>query len=235
VASRGPAGFTIFSPNRVRFLGMRMPRAALEPVVADLDGGRLREIPGDISALRLLTTYAAEVASDAIPLGGATARTFVAHVYDLVALALGPTPDGARIAQDRGLRAARLHRIKCDVRANLRDCTLDVATVAARHRITPRYVHKLFESDGITFAEFLRSRRLALAYRMLTDARLADRPISSIAYEAGFGDLSNFNHLFRLRYGATPSDIRSAGSSRVAGLTIESRTRSRPHSATAKE
>jgi AraC-like DNA-binding protein len=30
----------------------------------------------------------------------------------------------------------------------------------------------------------------------------------TIAYETEFGDLSNFNHLFRRRYGATPSDIR---------------------------
>ncbi len=225
VASRGPAGFAILSPNCVRFLGMRMPRAALEPLVADLDGGRLREIPGDTTALRLLATYVAGVAADGMPLGGETARTFVAHVYDLVALALGPTLDSARIAQDRGLRAARLHRIKCDIRENLQDCTLDIATVAARHRITPRYVHRLFESDGVTFAEFLRSQRLALAYRLLTNARLANRSISSIAYEAGFGDLSNFNHLFRRRYGATPSEIRSTRSSLVAGLVIESRTR----------
>jgi AraC-like DNA-binding protein len=43
---------------------------------------------------------------------------------------------------------------------------------------------------------------------MLTDACFADMSVSSIAYEAGFGDLSNFNHLFRRRYSATPSDVR---------------------------
>ncbi len=101
------------------------------------------------------------------------------------------------------MRAARLYQIKYDVRAKLRDCDLNIASVAERQGITPRYVHKLFESEGVTFAEYLRSERLALAYRMLTDARLANLSISSIAYKAGFGDLSNFNHLFRQRYGAT--------------------------------
>jgi AraC-like DNA-binding protein len=112
------------------------------------------------------------------------------------------------IAEGRGLRAARLHQIKHDIRANLRDCELNITSVAGRYGITPRYVHKLFESEGVTFAEYLRSERLALAHRMLTDACFADMSVSSIAYEAGFGDLSNFNHLFRRRYSATPSDVR---------------------------
>ena len=36
------------------------------------------------------------------------------------------------------------------------------------------------------------------------------RTIGAIAYDSGFGDLSYFNHAFRRRYGATPSDIRAA-------------------------
>jgi AraC-like DNA-binding protein len=209
VASRGRAGFTILSPNRVRFLGMRMPRAALIPLIAEIDTERLRAIPRDKVALRMLTTYATGVASEAAPLCGEPARAFVTHIYDLVALAIGPTADCTSIAEGRGLRAARLHRIKSDVLANLQHCGIKITDVAGRHGITPRYVHKLFESDGVTFTEFLRNQRLTLAYRMLTDARLDDRSISSIAYGAGFGDLSNFNHLFRRRYGARPSDIRN--------------------------
>jgi len=38
------------------------------------------------------------------------------------------------------------------------------------------------------------------------------RRISDIAYDAGFGDLSYFNRVFRRRYDATPSEIRNAGS-----------------------
>ena len=34
--------------------------------------------------------------------------------------------------------------------------------------------------------------------------------IRTIAFEAGFGDLFYFNHVFRRRYGATPSDIRAS-------------------------
>jgi len=31
-----------------------------------------------------------------------------------------------------------------------------------------------------------------------------------VAFDAGFGDLSYFNRVFRRRFGATPSDVRAA-------------------------
>jgi AraC-like DNA-binding protein len=76
--------------------------------------------------------------------------------------------------------------------------------------VTPRYVHKLFETEGITFTQFILDRRLDRAYRSLRDLRFANRSITSIAYDAGFGDLSYFNRTFRRHYGATPSDIRNS-------------------------
>lgn len=45
---------------------------------------------------------------------------------------------------------------------------------------------------------------------MLTNPALASRSIASVAFDAGFGDLSYFNRAFKRRYGATPSEIRDA-------------------------
>jgi AraC-like DNA-binding protein len=80
--------------------------------------------------------------------------------------------------------------------------------LAARHGITPRYLHKLFEDDDMTCGQYVLDQRLALAYRRLRDPRLAGRTVSSIAHDAGFGDLSYFNRTFRHRYGVTPSGAR---------------------------
>jgi AraC-like DNA-binding protein len=43
---------------------------------------------------------------------------------------------------------------------------------------------------------------------MLTDPRRAGHKISAIALDAGFGDLSYFNRVFRRRYDETPSAAR---------------------------
>lgn len=74
--------------------------------------------------------------------------------------------------------------------------------------MTPRYVHKLFESEGVTYSEFVLGQRLKRAHRMLTDPRLAGHTISSVAFDVGFGDLSYFNRTFHRCYHATPSDVR---------------------------
>jgi AraC-like DNA-binding protein len=45
---------------------------------------------------------------------------------------------------------------------------------------------------------------------MLSDWRRNEIGIASIAYDAGFGDLSYFNRAFKRCYGATPSEVREA-------------------------
>lgn len=107
-----------------------------------------------------------------------------------------------------GIRAARLHAIKSDILENLRQRSFSIHGVASRHGITVSYVRQLFAAEGITFSEFVLQQRLAAADLMLRDPRYADRSISAIAFEAGFGDVSYFNRIFRRRYGMKPADMR---------------------------
>ncbi|MBV8439636.1 MAG: helix-turn-helix transcriptional regulator, partial [Hyphomicrobiales bacterium] len=102
-----------------------------------------------------------------------------------------------------------------DIAARLGDCELSVNGVAARHGVTPRYVQKLFASEGATFSEFVLGQRLAVAYRLLSDPRFAHRSISSIAFDLGFSDLSYFNRTFRRRHEATPTEVRAQTSERA--------------------
>ena len=191
-------------------LSIALRRRLLANVVSGLEDRFLRPIPSDNEALRLLTSYV-HLLEDAQKLTTpAVWQLAVQHVYDLAALALGATRDAAEIANGRGVRAARLHAIKTEILNGLNRHDLSLAGVAMRHRVSPRYVQMLFESDGTTFSRFLLDQRLKRAHRMLSDPRLAERTISAIAYEAGFDDLSHFNRAFRRRYGETPSDVRSS-------------------------
>jgi AraC-like DNA-binding protein len=130
-------------------------------------------------------------------------------VQDLMALAIGATPDAEEAAQGRGLRAARLHAIKQDIARNLSRPELSVAMLARRHGCTPRFVQRLFETEGTTFTEYVLAQRLARAHRMLLDPRRESEKISVVAYDSGFGDVSYFNRMFRRHFGAAPSDIRA--------------------------
>jgi len=103
----------------------------------------------------------------------------------------------------------RLLAIKQDIDRYLDQPDLSVSALAARHRCTPRLVQRAFEMAGTTFTEYVLMQRLERARGMLMDPRFNDEKISTIAYDAGFADVSYFNRVFRRSYGASPSDVRA--------------------------
>ena len=206
------AAWTMTSPSSVKIAGIRVPRSAIAPLVPKLENVMMRRITKDTSGLRLLRKYLDVVADDEALAASTSQRLIVGHFYDLVALALGASSDAKALAADRTVGTVRLAAIKADILANLDDGKLNVTTVATRHRLTVRYMHKLFESEGITYSEFVLGQRLARAYCLLRNPLHSRRAISTIAFELGFNDLSYFNRTFRRRYNVTPSEIRdSAG------------------------
>ncbi len=187
-----------------------MPRVALTQAIASIDDALMQLVPRNNEPMRLLTGYVKLLQGEIGQMSSELKVATATHIQDLVALALGATGDATHIANGRGLRVARLRAIKAHILANLTRRDLSVETVARRHEISPRYVRTLFEGDQTTFTDFVLNQRLARAHRCLVDPRFAGHMISTIAFESGFGDLSYFNHVFRRRYGATPSDIRAA-------------------------
>lgn len=198
---------TVQFPSETQYYNFIVPEKPLASRVPDVDAACLQVIPVGSSALRLATRYADFLLDDNL-ISEETHRPVASHFHDLIATMIGGSA-GIDLAVERGdLRAARLCAIKADILRNLDNHRLSVAQVAARHDITPRYVSKLFESEGTTFSRFLRERRLDRAYQMLRDPRFTHCTISWVAINAGFGDISHFNHSFRRRFGMTPSDIR---------------------------
>lgn len=192
--------------RRLDDIAVMVPRSALAPLVPDLEAAATRVVAND--ALRLLRLYLMPWRESFNVTDPAVRRLAVTHVHDLMVMALGATRDAAVVANGRGVRAARLKAVKADIAANLSTRDLSVTAVALRQRVSPRYIHMLFDSEGTTFSQFVLAARLACAHRMLLHPRHAQRSISAIAYASGFGDLSHFNHAFRRRYGATPSEVR---------------------------
>jgi AraC-like DNA-binding protein len=202
-------GHPMIARERGRFFALLLLRAALAPLVTNIDDAVLRLIPASTGALKLLSKYVGMLEDDEALATPELRRLVVTQIYDLAALAIGATRDAAAMAEGRGVRAARLRAIKADIAERLAQDDLTVAAVASRQRISESYVRKLFESEGSSFSECVLGQRLIRAHRMLTDPRFAGRSITSVAFDAGFGDVSYFNRSFRRRFGATPSEIRA--------------------------
>jgi len=197
-------------PTYGEYINVRAPRRTLSSLVAGLDAAYGRPIPADNPALRLLTRYIGIVDESESLAAPHLRQQVVTHIHDLMAVAIGATRDAAEIAKSRGVQAARLRAIKEEIATRLDQADLSVATIAARHQLKPRWVQRLFESEGTTFTEYVLAQRLVLAHRLLTNPLYASQKVSTIALDTGFGDLSYFNRAFRRRYSITPSELRAA-------------------------
>ena len=62
---------------------------------------------------------------------------------------------------------------------------------------------------GMHFTEWLNRYRLSIAARLLV---MSDAPVTEVAEQTGFGNLSYFNRTFKARYGETPRDYRRRSS-----------------------
>ena len=105
-------------------------------------------------------------------------------------------------------RAAMARRVRHFVNENLADRRLTPEYIAARHRVSVRYLHKVFAGEGTTLSRWIRRRRLEECRRELARPDAAD-PASSpaaVARRWGFANTAHFRRSFRHAYGVSPSE-----------------------------
>ena len=85
---------------------------------------------------------------------------------------------------------------------------IDLERAATGAELSPFHFLRMFSAVlGVTPHQYLVRSRLRRAARLLADE---DRAITDIAYEVGFGDLSNFVRTFRRAAGVSPRSFRKA-------------------------
>jgi AraC-like DNA-binding protein len=196
-----PFEYDSTKPVRVDHLRISAPAVARG---AHRDGLLLRPASANDNRLLLLAHYAGALMQGMIPLESERhARLAGNHIRDLAGVLFGLDAAHERAPNP----AARLATLKDHIGRELARRDLSVETIAEAHGITPRYVQKLFETEGTTFTAYVLEQRLEVARSMLGRWDTV-RSVSAIAYEAGFGDLSYFNRSFRRRFGLPPSQFR---------------------------
>ncbi|HEX3995253.1 MAG TPA: AraC family transcriptional regulator, partial [Acetobacteraceae bacterium] len=193
-----------------RFTSTRIPRAALLAMCPSADDRLYRAIDESQHIRELIVQYSALSANTAASLDAVGQQAMAGHMIDLVALLLRTGQDETQLATERGYAAARLRSVQQHVLQHLSDGGLAVGSIAQSCGLSPKQVQRLFERAGTTFTEFVLEQRLLLARRLLASPGNRQDKIGTIAYNAGFGDLSYFNRTFRGRFGMTPSEWRNA-------------------------
>jgi AraC-like DNA-binding protein len=187
---------------------VNVPRTAIPLPAAKVDRLLGAPLPGDSGMGALLSQFLIRLApeshacrpQDAIRLGGLTVdliTAFLAHHTD--------TEDGVPPESRQQALLAGIHSF---IERNLADPQLSPATVAASHHISVRYLHKLFQPQGVTVSAWIRQRRLERCRRDIADLQLSDKSIGFLATRWGFVHASEFTRAFRRAYGIPPSTYR---------------------------
>lgn len=101
-------------------------------------------------------------------------------------------------------------RIIAFVEEHLHHPELRPATIAAAHRISPRYLHRIFQQHHpVSVAAHIRTRRLDRACRDLADPCLDHVTIAAIARRWGFSRPADFSRAFHRHTGIPPRDYRN--------------------------
>jgi AraC-like DNA-binding protein len=182
-----------------------MERAPIEPLLAGIQEPVQRCVGGDNAGIRLLEGYLTSLFSLERDCDLTLATT---HIRDLALYALGVRGDAQALVRERGVQAARQSAVLSAIAARAGESGLDPAQVAAQLGISERYLHRLLESTGRSFARHLLDHRLERAATMLRDPGCGHFRIAEIASAAGFADISHFNRSFRRSFGDTPLGVR---------------------------
>jgi AraC-like DNA-binding protein len=130
------------------------------------------------------------------------------HLVELLAMSV-ESDERVLVGHSSSVRNAHLHRCEHFIRTHLNDARLAPQMVADRCGISLRYLHQIFEAEGITVCSYIRNQRLAMCDAMLRDPACR-KSIAEIAYHWGYGDQAQFSRNYRSRFGRTPSEARAA-------------------------
>jgi len=97
---------------------------------------------------------------------------------------------------------------RAHVQQHLADPDLSPKSVAAACGISTSYLHRLFGTEQLTVAAYIREQRLRTALELLTSSTHRRMSIAEVGITCGITDPARFSRIVRARFGAAPRDLR---------------------------
>ncbi|PJN35752.1 transcriptional regulator [Streptomyces sp. CB02959] len=201
--------YAVVYPERFRTHLFHLPRRLLGVPERDLRQASATAVgPGEDCGpvlLPFLGILAASAHSYPAPVGDRLAGSVADLLSALVAqLAL------ARAAEEPDIPSAHLvRRVREYVDRHLGDPELSPERIAHAHHISVRYLHRLFEGEGVTVRRLVQQRRLEACARELVRRGRTAPTVSAVAQRWGFVNPAHFSRSFRAAYGVSPREWRA--------------------------
>lgn len=191
------------------FTSFQFPRSILGVTDNDLRAVTATAFGRDGAYSALLAVHLERLNRVAESLTPAQGRKLDLITCDLLACLIQER-EGRLSPQAPAAAHAMLIRIKEHVLRHLEDPDLTPADIASAHHVSVRYLHKLFESEGITVGRWIQQQRLERCQRELARSTPHAPSVAAVAHRWGFASPSHFSRVFRLAYGTTPREWQAA-------------------------
>ncbi|MBR1250596.1 helix-turn-helix transcriptional regulator [Bradyrhizobium sp. AUGA SZCCT0169] len=193
-------------PVTANTLSLELPIAWVESWVTDPERRAGQRIDGCSGWGAALSAFACQLSPHLavdLPL---PAQVLTDQLGGLLALAAGSeipaTPSERREADHL------LDQIGRAIRLLYAEPGLTAASVAEHLRVSERTVHRCLNKSGLTFSGVLNDCRMAVARRMLSEARFDHIGVGGIGLRVGLSDPSHFIRQCRRYLGMTPAAFR---------------------------
>jgi len=202
-------------------LVLKFPKETLGKDAARISRLTAMRIAGESGLPRLAARFfcgaAAGLADGSI---GRDDADLAEHVIDLVRRLYVDLGASLQPARPRS-RAELLLHAQAYIEANLRDPGLNPEHVARACFISTRYLHRVFEAEGLSVCGSIRMARLERCRRDLLNPAFADQSISLIAGRWGLLSAPHFSRLFRMTYGCSAREFRRDAQSGAAPIAAD--------------
>lgn len=200
--------YEIEVPSSFDALWVRVPRYRIEGRLTAIEQVMSQRINGSAGIGNLASVMLRSALKEASRISATDANRITNSLLDLLGLSLA-CEFAAAPSKSAG-RQSTLRRIQQHIDDNLDDETISLDTIAAAHALSPRYVNKLFEREGVSTAKWIRMRRLERCRADLENPEKRHLSISEIAFNHGFGNISSFNRAFKARFNVAPTALRNS-------------------------
>ncbi|WP_432925669.1 helix-turn-helix domain-containing protein [Microbispora sp. CA-135349] len=198
-----------------RTVQLDLPRRSLPVPEQLLRGHASRPLPSRRGVGVLLARMLEELVCQGDDLSPVQCVLLGDALIELATAFLAGVVDRARVVPVETRQRVLMREIKAFVQRHLGRADLSPSSIAAAHHISVRYLHRLFQQEGITVGGHIRRQRLERCRADLADGRLSRQSVERIAARWGFRDAASFSRVFKTAYGMPPGAYRRSAAGAI--------------------
>ncbi|HTW24273.1 MAG TPA: helix-turn-helix domain-containing protein [Candidatus Baltobacteraceae bacterium] len=200
--------FAILAPEGSHTLILTVPKERLLGGGCNLDDLILRPFSKAHGIGKVVCDFVSTLVSELPSLGSRSEPDLADTVYQLLRLSIGESIGNGSSAKQSHREFLR-ERIKAYIVGDLRNPDLSIDRIAGALHCTKRYLHKVFESEGLSLSDYIWQTRLDRCRSELLSTKQEARSVTEIAFSWGFSSSAHFSTAFKQRFGVPPSHCRA--------------------------